>query len=262
LLQADVATAAPILGQLTGPIYISPTGRKAGNRHIWKAEFTANLLPVLVEIGTKDGLPNSDTLEFLSTRGWKFEIDTVANVDKQPQYELLADKFREMQAKGMSVSAMATDMGMTWAEANVCYQFAMTGARPRSNKPRTKKRRSPGKTRTELPKYKAIADEVVRRRHPPGGGPGDSFARIARDLRAGEQTVRRAYDYGMRQLGRNPLDSDGKVQRGECRQIAIEKIDAVHRLLDAGNLTVKEIAVKTGVSQSTIRREMKKRRTA
>jgi hypothetical protein len=86
--------------------------------------------------------------------------------------------------------------------------------------------------------------------------------RIARDLGVGEQTVRRAYDFGMRQAGLNPLGADGKLQRGECRKIAIEQIRAVHRHLDAGKLSVKQIAQKTGVSQSTIRRELEKRRAA
>lgn len=124
--------------------------------------------------------------------------------------------------------------------------FAETGERPKWP---TKQKRSPT-DRNVTENYESICPEVVKRR-----SQGESFAQIAVELRVCESTVRRAWDHAHQEQLKDAATNGTPLNRGRYRHIPEAKIREVQSLLKEGKLTIREIVSRTGLSQSTVRRE-------
>lgn len=245
LLYGDVAVAAPLLRLLTGSITVRPTGEKRGKRAVWEASFASNLITAMVEIDRRSNCPTNGTLEYLSTRSWTIPESHAAEIYDVPIYEELAAEFREMRRAGMSVQAMATRKQMPWAQARECLNFALTGVRPQ-----WKTKGKPKGTNSKKQRYLEISAEVVRRHDVER----QTFAKIARELKVSEHTVRRAYDAGRpdlleaaRQAGEAP-----KRPNNICYPKAV--LDSVAEMVKAGERNVNRIAVETACGEGTVRR--------
>lgn len=70
LLEQDVAAAAPILREITGPIDMEQIVEEGKTKPTWVAKFTVNMVPVLANLSAHKNCPNTGTWEFLNTRGW------------------------------------------------------------------------------------------------------------------------------------------------------------------------------------------------
>ena len=113
-----------------------------------------------------------------------------------------------------------------------------------------RRKKSPIRNDKDREKFMSCSDEVVSRR-----SNGESFAKIALELGIGETTVRRAWDHANPCSARNAMENGVTPVRGAYRHLKPEQLREVHSCLTEGKLSIPEIAARTGVSQSTIRRE-------
>lgn len=169
-------------------------------------------------------------------------------VEEIPQYELLAPEFIALKRKGASIQTIAASYGMCWTQAKQVIAFAEKGVRP--SWPSKKKRGGESRDNANEQKYRVVSGEVSKRR-----SKGESIAKIARELGIGKATVRRALDFANQDEVRASAKSGKTPNRGRWRHISSETMERVRALLKLGDLSIREIAAETGVSQSTIRRE-------
>lgn len=184
---------------------------------------------------------------FLSRGIWIVpKSDVSAVIEEVPRYEQLAPIFKEMHDNGASIQSIASAHGLCWDQANTILHFAETGERPKWP---TKQKRSPTDRNFTREKYESLCPEVVKRR-----ASGESFAKIAVELRVCESTVRRAWDHAHQDQLKGAAMSGTTPDRGRYRHISDTTICEVQSLLKEGKLTIREIARTTGLSQSTVRR--------
>ena len=203
ILTQDVPMAAEGLRALTGPITITQEkipGKCRGGR--WIATFSPNLIQLLAKIAKNKECPDCITLEYLSSRKWTGPSKMVVPIEKVPRYEVLAAEFRKRLEKGASVSALASDFNMSWKEAQQIVEFALHGQRPDYGGRKPAKRKLE-KASSKLPKYKLIADDVVRMKDEDRV----SFTKIRdwlkerRGISVHYGTVVDGYEHGRRQRG-------------------------------------------------------------
>ena len=65
LLKEDVAVAAPLFRELTGPVVVEQTQQEGGKRPVWITKFTVNLVPVLATLSASRKCPTRPTWESL-----------------------------------------------------------------------------------------------------------------------------------------------------------------------------------------------------
>ena len=235
LLNRDTAEAAAAIRSITGPISVREekiSGRKHGAR--WIASFHPQwnaILGILANRGA--GSP----VDGLGTVSEKVEVP----IEKIPQYEILAEKFKQLDAQGSSIASIASAHGISWQYASEILQFAKTGERP---KWKSGKRTGTG----NRSKYIKIAQQVIdlRDQHV-------SFARIAAQLKVNSGTVRRAYDYARPEPVQNAAENSTRVVRGGFKRLPPEKFDAIRHQIASGKAD-QEIAEDVGCSRSTVRR--------
>ncbi|ODA36489.1 recombinase family protein [Planctopirus hydrillae] len=247
ILNQEIPVAAEAIRRLTGPIAIRQEaipGKKRGAR--WIASFSPDLLAILRHVTQEKDCPDSVTLEYLCGGNWITPAAVSVPVESVPKYEQLAPKFRELHDKGASIQTIAAAHGLCWDQVKMILRFAATGERPSW----PKKKKSPNRSDKNREKFMSHSDEVVSRR-----SNGESFAKIALELGIGETTVRRAWDHANPCCARKAMENGVTPVRGAYRHLKPEQIREVHSCLTEGKLSIPEIAARTGVSQSTIRRE-------
>jgi site-specific DNA recombinase len=247
LLQQDLATAAPLLKVLTGPIEVFPTGKKQGNRHVWEAKFTANFAHVCLEIGKRSELPTKGLWEYLLDHSWKFDLPVVAKLAKVPKYEATAPAVAYALAKGVSKNALAIRFRTDWQTIDDAEAFAKDGTRPPAIKRSAKKTEA----RKRIPIEQAHGQDIVRRvdeLH-------QSFFRIGQELGISESSVRRVYDQ-LRPEQLNQTIADGtRRKRNRRYTIAYERVLEARELLKQG-VRVDEVVRRLNLSSSSVYREL------
>jgi DNA-binding transcriptional ArsR family regulator len=256
LLLKDVAVAAPVLCELTGPVIVHQRHEEGKNKPVWIAEFAVNWVPVMLmlkkTVATKVNCPTTSTLEYLCARSWTHPQQVEVRLEHVPQYELLGSKFAELYHGGAKIQEIASAYGMPWKQAKEILDFGLTGKRPKwpahahhdsgSNAP---------------PLHEQIRDDVVRLRDEEKR----TWPKIVdwlkneKGLAVSEGTVRRAYDNAHQEEMRGAVNSGKTPDRGRWRHIPEKTIRQIRRLLKAGKLTPSEIARKVGVSPQTVYRE-------
>ena len=247
LLQQDVASAAPLLKMLTGPIEIYPTGKKQGNRHVWEARFTANLAPVCLEIGKRSELPTKGLWEYLHDHSWKFNLPVTVKLAKVPKYEAIAPAVAAARAKGVSKNALAIRFRTDWQIIDDAEAFAKDGTRPLAihrpaNNPNAQKR---------IPILQAHGAEIVRRvdeLH-------QSFFRIGEALGISEASVRRVYDQLRPEQLQQTIADGTRRKRNRRYTIAYDRVLQARELLKQG-VRVDEIVRRLNLSSSSVYREL------
>ncbi len=246
ILNQEIPVAAEAIRRLTGPISIRQEaipGKKRGAR--WIATFSPDLLALLRHVTHEKDCPDSVTLEFLSHGIWTIPVEMSAVIEEVPKYERLAPEFKEMRDKGASIQSIASAHCLCWDQVKMILRFADTGERPKW--PSKENRKGLPAIRE---KYLTHCLEVVKRR-----ADGESFAKIANELGISEATVRRAWDHAHADRLQQAAASGASINRGSYRHLHADKVRAVRSLLKKGQLTIREIACRTEVSQSTVRRE-------
>ncbi len=249
LLAQDVAAAAPLLRQLTGPIRIEQVSEKGKKKPTWIANFTVNLVPVLANLEAGKGHPTTSTWEFLNTCRWTMSIPMTVRAEELPPYERLSDAVSQMHKKGASVSLIAAKLKVTRKLVDSSLNLASTGKRPKWPK---KSKKNGGKTPPTV--YKTIAPKVVRLRDVEKR----SFAKIAAAIGVSEATVKRAYDYGHPDVVELAIETGTQARRGQYNHLGEAKFRQIRKLLSSGKKTVKEIASKVGCSDATVYLEAKR----
>ncbi|HRX79944.1 MAG TPA: hypothetical protein P5307_12825, partial [Pirellulaceae bacterium] len=245
LLQKDVAQAAPIIRQLTGPVVVHQVKQKGKKKAAWIAKFRSNLIPVVMELARSQNCPTKSTLAYLCTRTWTMELPCEIRCESIRAYERIAPRVVELIEQGASIETIARVTETSWTTVQEALDFAKTGNRPKS-KPTGKK----DNKRNGPPRHQVIADEVARRREA-----GESFAKISKDLSVSASTATRAFDFANREQLEAAAEEGETPRRGHWRRIPAEKINEVRRLLHASKLKPPEIARRVGVSPQTVRRE-------
>jgi hypothetical protein len=159
-----------------------------------------------------------------------------------PQYERLADTFRDLYAKGSSIQTMAPAHGMPWQQAKEILHFAVKGERPVWEGPR-----AGGGQKQVPPTYRRIAADVARLRD----GERMSFPKIVKALAVGEGTVRRAYDHVHQAEIQSAAATGGPPKRGRYSHLSAKTYTRIESLLRR-NAGVDRVALATGMSRSTV----------
>jgi hypothetical protein len=68
VLGPDVAVAAPLLRELTGPVVVDQVAGAAGSRPGWVARFTVRAVPLLARLTAARECPSTATWECLFIR--------------------------------------------------------------------------------------------------------------------------------------------------------------------------------------------------
>jgi putative heme-binding domain-containing protein len=114
LLRQDVAQAAPIIRQLTGPIVVHQVKTKGVKKATWIAKFEANLIPVVTELARSRNCPSTGTLEYLETRSWTNQESEGVWLGTPPTYERIAPESAEMANRGVSINTIASALNTSW----------------------------------------------------------------------------------------------------------------------------------------------------
>jgi len=249
LLNQDVAHAAPILGELTGPVVVRQRREPGKARTIWFAEFTVNLVPVVAKLAAGQNCPTAGVWEYLNTRRWTIHQRATAMIRHVPQYELLGEQFKKLHEGGASVQSIAAAHGMPWKQANEILQYGLTGKRPAwKNHHRT------GARKEQDPLYVQIASEVASLRDNQQLSWPKMIAHFAaKRIKVGENTLRRAYDRAHPEIARAAADSGQTPKRDRYSHIAVR--ERFRKLLQEGRLNHTEIARLVGCSLQTVGRE-------
>ncbi|MCA9248071.1 MAG: helix-turn-helix domain-containing protein, partial [Planctomycetales bacterium] len=252
LLNQETPAAAEALRALTGIIRVRQEKHPDGKRGAkWIARFSPNLLELLRKVGRQKDYPDSLTLEFLSRGNWiTLESDEVL-LDKIPDYERLAPRFKELEEGGASVQTIASAHKISWQYANDILHFAKTGERPQWKG----HGKSNGTVNLE-PLYEQIRQDVVRLRDEERRSLPEIKAWLAehREITVSENTIRRAWDLEHRELIEEAAQSGVTPKRGNCCRLGVEKFDRIRALLAAGELSVMQIADEVECGASTVYR--------
>lgn len=252
LLRTDVAVAAPVLRELTGPVIVRQRQETGKQKSTWIAEFTANAAPVLLVLARAKNCPSTRTLEYLNSRSWTNPQQVLVRLEQVTQYERLGPKFAKLYQDGAKVQEIASAHGMPWKQAKEILDYGLTGERPQW----------PSHSRTENgssgpPLHEQIRDDVVRLRNEEQR----TWPKIVewldreRAIKTSEATVRQAYDKAHQEEMREALENGTSPDRGRWRHLPPKKVKLMRKLLNAGKLTPTEIARKVHVSINTVRRE-------
>ena len=165
-----------------------------------------------------------------------------------PKYERIAAKVVEMSKKGASVETIGRALGTTWGVVQAALTFTRTGKRPYS-KPQRKGRSRRGTSKAA--QYMALSPQVAQLRDEKNL----SFHKIGKQLKIHQSTATRAYDYAHQEALQRAAEKGQTPQRGRYSHISADVHEQIRRELKRGKLTVKEIAVRSGVGTRTVHRE-------
>jgi hypothetical protein len=187
-------------------------------------------------------------LAYLNTRGWTIGKEVTVKLGHTPKYERIAAKVEEMSKKGASVETIGRVLGTTWGVVRAALTFTRTGKRPYSRPQRKRRiRRGPPKAAQYVALSPQVAQLQDEKRFP--------FAKIAKQLNIHKSTATRAYDYAHQEALQRAAEKGQTPHRGQYSHISTDVYKQIFRELKQGKLTVKEIAVRSGVGISTVYRE-------
>ena len=116
LLNEDVAVAAPLLAQLTGPIRVMQGEKDHRKWTPWAAEFTINAVPVLLELARRRNCPTTQALEHLYHRGWTMPQDVKLTLEYRPVSERIVPMAKGLAAKGHTIDMISHISGTAWED--------------------------------------------------------------------------------------------------------------------------------------------------
>jgi hypothetical protein len=204
LLAEDVAQAAPILAELTGPITVKEGGERGTKGMPWVAEFTVNVVPVFAWLSASRDCPTTDAWAYLNNRGWTTAERVEIAINDVPKCVEIAEQVAKLTDLGVSPTAIAAAIGCNRETVVHSLVFLQTGKQPRRRRGRQQ-----GGKRLGPPKYKELSPDVCRLREE-----GLTFPQIALRLQATYGVVLRAYDHAHRAEIRANVQATGKPNRG------------------------------------------------
>jgi DNA invertase Pin-like site-specific DNA recombinase len=253
LLEQDVAAAAPLLLDLTGPIVIDQVVEPGRKRPTWIAKFTVDAVPILTRIGTASrDCPTRGTWEYLSTRGWTMPERIEARVEATSVRQRKAAEVAALVDKGTSLFTAAVALGISAEAARAALEHARAG-RPAAAAVSSAREAGLG----EPPPYIRLATEVARLRDEELL----SFPRIAGRIGYSEATARRAYDWAHRDDVVSAAAEGRPYRRGRYTRLPAATHAEVARLLAEGERH-QEVASRLGCGLSTVYRARRALRSA
>ena len=218
LLQSDVGVAAPALKALVGDVVIESRIVEGRARPEMYARFTINAIPALALLargkaagGVKSDDPTASTWEFLNGDRWTTSKtpceqaitptrpqpnEIVVLLKKKLKLDAMLPQIVQMIKAGKSCEAVATALGISAEAVSNAIAVHRAARRPPA--------RIDGQSRHKptvpfVAKYKAIAEEVLRRRKA-----GEVFEQIARAIKASMRTIRAAHAFAMQTQADQP----------------------------------------------------------
>jgi hypothetical protein len=246
LLNQEIPMAAEAIRTLTGPIMIrqEKVSGKRGAR--WIATFSPDLTALLRKVANDKGYSEASSLAAIPSDSQPIEVV----IEKIPKYELLAPKFKELRANGVSVEVIAHTHGMSAQYAQEILDFAETGIRPK-----WQSRKRTGARKGKTPKHIENAEEIARMRDEDH----KSFVKIAAEKGVSPQTARRAYDTARPEAVREAAEKGQPPQRGRYSHLGADVFRRIRELLCEGKKDT-DIVAEVHCGKSTVgrvRRQMK-----
>jgi DNA invertase Pin-like site-specific DNA recombinase len=130
VLNQEIPQAAEAIRQLTGPIEVRQEKVEGRRGARWIATFTPNVRELLRHVSQTQDYPDSVTLESLCRAKWITAPSVDVPIEKVPEYERLAPKFKELRDGGRTIHEIASRHKVAWQVAYETLQFAETGDRP------------------------------------------------------------------------------------------------------------------------------------
>jgi site-specific DNA recombinase len=284
LLSGDVAVAAPLVSELTGPVVVEqipgeggtiageggtiageedgpgegggyPRGKKRP-RPIWVAKFTVDAATILVRLTATRGHPTSTTPEYLQSRGWTMSEAVVATIEKVSLPQHCAARVAELVGLGLSLKAISGILGISPQTVTSAWEWARAGDGPPAGAQAWYGEMNRG---DRLPLYRQLAAEVARRRD----DGWEEFSSIAKDLGVCGTVVQRAYDWAHREElvaagaegSHSRRDNHARHAAERNTRRVAEKYREIHRLRETG-AHPDDIAVVMGCSVMTVYRAL------
>ncbi|MGV3485346.1 MAG: hypothetical protein ACO1RT_13080, partial [Planctomycetaceae bacterium] len=183
LLAEDVVLAHAVLAKAVGKVHIK-MGPKRGKKYTWIAEFTMDLVPMVVEIAKRSNCPSTHSLEFLLVRSWTIPMPGTCEIVEIVRAQRIAAYVEQAIANGVSINALQCELNTDARTIKAALQFAAThpveAKRYASDQHRQEYRDAP---------YKQLAPEVGRLVKE-----GHSLNSIGKQLGVSWGTVQRARD--------------------------------------------------------------------
>lgn len=248
ILNQEIPAAAEALHELTGSIRITQVkkpGKKSGGA--WIATFTPRLVKLLRNFAKDADYPESRTMEFLNLGKWIPQNEHTVLLDQVPPNLSQAPEFGARFQAGETVEELARTEGLSSDRAEELVDFALKGIRPRSSKEK------------KAAIIRDIEPDVVRLRD----RENRSFSEIERwfaevkQLKVSRYWIIEAWDNAhpeeiaaARAEGRRP-------RRGRFCHHSDKTIKQIEEELKEGRFNIAEIARRNGVSEPTVRRQLK-----
>jgi hypothetical protein len=125
--------------------------------------------------------------------GKSHAVSVTVPLRRIPKYESMLPQIVEMAEAGSGIDLISRALGVCAEVVRDALHLHRTGERPPGRiDGRRGRKRKPGPP--PAPKYQQIAAEVDRRRKA-----GEGFDRLAREMKVGPGTIRRAYDFANRE---------------------------------------------------------------
>jgi hypothetical protein len=127
LLKGDVAQAAPVVRQLTGPITVHQVKQKGRKKADWIATFDAEIMPAMLELSRSGNCPTTGKLEHWCTRGWTMPQPAEIALEEPPAYVVNGPFFLAEHNNGQSIIEIARASGCHWQGVLETIAFAAIG---------------------------------------------------------------------------------------------------------------------------------------
>ena len=130
LLKGDVAQAAPVVRQLTGPITVHQVKQKGRKKADWIATFDAEIMPAMLELSRSGNCPTTGKLEHLCTHGWTMPQPAEVTLEEPPAYVVNGPDFLAEHNDGQAIIEIARSRGCHWQGVLESISYAATGLVP------------------------------------------------------------------------------------------------------------------------------------
>ncbi|HEX3658537.1 MAG TPA: recombinase family protein [Pirellulales bacterium] len=244
LLNEAMPTSALAIRALTGPITITQesNGKKRGAR--WIAHFRPNLLRFLAHWAKRSNMPDCVTLDALCAAIWLVPQEVQVPIEKTYKYEEIAPAVTALNAKNVSVPAIAAELKVCNHTVEHALFFARTGTPPKT---RQSKRPRSAKSEKRLT-FKDIAP-IVAELH---DVKRISLTEIARTRGWSRPMVGRAYTHAHPERAADAIARGRRIR--SPLMLSDDQQEKIRRLWKEGKSSLNQIAKEVGRCSATVSR--------
>lgn len=251
LLNGGMPAAALALRELTGRITVTEEIVPGKKRPCWVATFSPQLVRFLDYCANTTNCPDRVTLDVLNTRNWITVHKVSVVLEKSYDYETYASRAAELTAKGVSIPAIAATLGLCIHTVEAAVYYARTGEAPKRCQTKSDRKRS---TKPKRLTFKDVAAKVAKLKDVDR----IPLYKIAKDNGWSRRMVGLAYTFAHPERAAEAI-TKGRRVRGP-RELSDDQREKLKTLVEAGKMSVAEIAKEVPCSEATvwrIRREIR-----